>query len=88
MAILGDFEKKLDNFEKCYYHFCFTNLVTQYCLLNFVGCFQDGPIHFLPEITISREGPSHEHIDQNLGSLSLFEEIGSEMAFLTWRKQK
>ena len=42
LAILGDFEKKLDNFEKCYYHFCFTNLVTQYCLLNFVGCFQVG----------------------------------------------
>ena len=31
MAIIGDFEKKLDNFEKCYHHFCFTNLVTQYC---------------------------------------------------------
>ena len=40
LAILGDFEKKLDNFEKCYYHFCFTNLVTQYCLLNFVVYFQ------------------------------------------------
>ena len=40
LAILGDFEKKLDNFEKCYYHFCFTNLVTQYYLLNFVVYFQ------------------------------------------------
>ena len=34
LAILGDFEKKLDNFEKCYYHFCFTNLVTQFCLTS------------------------------------------------------
>ena len=34
LAILGHFEKKLDKFEKCYYHFCFTNLVTQYCLTS------------------------------------------------------
>ena len=34
MAILGDFEKKLDNFEKCYYDFYFTNLVPQYCLTS------------------------------------------------------
>ena len=32
MAIMADFEKELDNFEKCYYYFCFTNLITQYYL--------------------------------------------------------
>ena len=34
LAILGNFEKKIDNFEKCYYHFCFTNQVTPYCFTS------------------------------------------------------
>ena len=38
MVIMWDFQKKLDNFENCYYHFYFTNLITQYCLTSVGHC--------------------------------------------------